>query len=274
MPDSFMTTKWLLNCHEFMIRFRGNKPYKLKTDLSLTLKSMQQKKEYQLPQGNFKQPNAYCVCNSREQQGHQMKPVCTPQRLGKWNMQSADDATATADAAASGTAPTATFYSSQPEQSRQHSSQAKLEANETMQKCKRKIFAYVKVRCKYGMWFKAKANKPQHWSFNPHEHAHVHTHHTHHKMAQCVQKYVYLMPVLTSESSFAFVCWRPSSHCCHLFNIFCTACNRAATTKGNICGDAFKKTKKRKAKNKICQHMPGSSFRCTEKGIQQKLNAL
>lgn len=45
MPDSFMTTKWLLNCHEFMIRFRGNKPYKLKTDLSLTLKSMQQKKK-------------------------------------------------------------------------------------------------------------------------------------------------------------------------------------------------------------------------------------
>lgn len=28
-----------------MIRFRGNKPYKLKTDLSLTLKSMQQKKK-------------------------------------------------------------------------------------------------------------------------------------------------------------------------------------------------------------------------------------
>lgn len=133
-----MTTKWLLNCHEFIIQIRGNKPYKLKTDLSLTLKSMQQKKECQLPPGNFKQPNAYCVCNSRYHQGHQMKPVCTPQQLGKWNMQSPDAATAiaTAAAAASATAATAvafavtaTFYSSQPEQSSQHSSQAKLVAN-------------------------------------------------------------------------------------------------------------------------------------------------
>lgn len=167
-------------------------------------------------------------------------------------MQSADVATVTAAAAAAAAttaiaaaaaiAATASFYSSQPEQSSQHRSQAKLEAQRSDAEMQKKNICVRQSSVQ--IWnvrqSKAKANKPQHRTFNPHAHASHSPHNGTVRAKICVSH-----AAANKQSQLCLLLYeyvvRPSSHCCHLFNIFCIACNRAATTKSNICGDAFKK---------------------------------
>lgn len=254
-----MTTKWLLNCHEFMIRFRGNKPYKLKTDISLTLKSMQQKKECQLPPGNFKQPNVNCVCAILDSIRVTSGNLCA--RLSDLENETCNLLTLPLSLLLLRLLLLQSLLLLQlllllvfivlnlnKAVSIVHRPNSK--PNEAMQKCKRKIFAYVKVRCKYGIWGKARQRQINR---NTELLTHTHTHHTHHTMAQCVQKYVYLMPALTSKASSVCFCTSMLWDQVHIV-VICSTFSASPATERRPRKATFAamplKNKKRKAKNK------------------------